>query len=1035
MFKCVSANLIITHQKYSSLYQIPCRPCIFQKISLNIYTVLGDLLPMNHDYNAITVATLTTTYDLKLVVLSMVIAMLSSFSAYSIVERSMSTSQQSQKILWNLFAALIMSIGIWAMHFIAMLSLTFLIPVSYDLATMMVSILPVIFASSIVMWLMTLKTFSYYRLLIGGLLLGPSIGLMHYIVMAAMRLQAVMLHDMTLVYLSVLIAVILAMAALKIQYAAINQNRYQFITKQHLVSAVVMGLASSSIHYSAMTAVHFIPQTTDQVIDAVSPTVLALIVTVVILVLLLLTMLVPHLLRYKQLVNHLNAEALVKTDILHELDHLSKAQTEQNTQAVKAAQAALLAQKAAMDEHSLVSITDVKGTISYANTKFCTISGYNQEELIGANHRLLNSKHQPKDYWRKMYLIISKGGFWNDDICNIAKDGQEYWVNTTIIPLYVDENLSGYTSIRTDITEHKNSEKKLKFANEEKDKRAAELALAAIVFSHTREGIIITDASASIIKVNNTFTEVTGYSRQEAVGKNLRFFQSDSQSAEFSALMWQTVNSKGYWVGTIWNRRKNGEVYPENLTLSAVKNVASEVSHYVALYSDITKLNKTHQSQLQRMAHYDDLTDLPNRTLLTDRLNQAILQSNRQHNSLAVAFLDLDNFKTVNDAHGHHVGDELLIIISLGIKEVLRQGDTLARIGGDEFVLVLTNLAKNEEFSQILERLLLVVSEPVIVDDLVLNVSASIGVTLYPQDDADAEILIRHADQAMYMAKKAGKNCYHLFDSALDDAVNLEQENISNISTALDKRELVLYYQPKVNMSTGEVVGLEALIRWQDPVRGLVPPLDFLPMIENHAISLDIGEWVIDTALSQISQWQNIGVTLPISVNISAYQLQQSDFVKRLATLLAAHPDVSPHLLELEVLETSALNDINYIIATMKSCISLGVQFALDDFGTGYSSLTYLRRLPASKIKIDQSFIRDMLFDPDDLAIVMAVVSLAKAFQLEVIAEGVETVEHGTELLQLGCKLAQGYGIAKPMPASEVLTWLDSWKPDSAWLS
>jgi diguanylate cyclase (GGDEF)-like protein/PAS domain S-box-containing protein len=993
------------------------------------------LLTLNHDYNGITVATLTTTYDLKLVVLSIVIAMLASFSAYGIVERSMSTSQQSQKILWNSFGALMMSIGIWAMHFIAMLSLTFPIPVSYDVATMMVSILPVIFASSIVIWLMTLKTFSYYRLLIGGLLLGPSIFLMHYIGMAAMRLQAVMVHDMTLAYLSVLIAVILAMAALKIQYAAINQNRYQFITKQHLVSAVVMGLASSSIHYSAMTAVHFIPQTTGQVIDAISPTLLALIVTVVILVLLLLTMLIPHLLKYKQLVNHLNAEVLVKTEILHELDHRSKAQIEKDTQSVKAAQAALLAQKAAMDEHSLVSSTDVKGTINYANTKFCTVSGYSQEELIGANHRLLNSKHQTKDYWRKMYLIISKGGFWNDDICNIAKDGQEYWVNTTIIPLYVNEKLSGYTSIRTDITEHKNSEKRLKLANEEKDKRAAELALAAIVFSHTREGIIITDASASIIKVNNTFTEVTGYSRQEAVGKNLRFFQSDSQSAEFYALMWQAVNSKGYWVGTIWNRRKNGEVYPENLTLSAVKNAVSEVSHYVALYSDITKLNKTHQSQLQRMAHYDDLTDLPNRTLLADRLNQAILQSNRQHNSLAVAFLDLDGFKKVNDAHGHHVGDELLIIISLRIKEALREGDTLARIGGDEFVLVLTDLAKNEEFSKILERLLLVVSEPVIVDDLVLNVSASIGVTLYPQDDADAEILIRHADQAMYMAKKAGKNCYHLFDSALDDAVNLEQVNINNISAALDKHELVLYYQPKVNMSTGEVVGLEALIRWQDPVRGLVPPLDFLPMIENHAISLEIGEWVIDTALSQISQWQNIGVTLPISVNISAHQLQQNDFVKRLATLLAAHPDVSPHLLELEVLETSALNDINYIIATMKSCINLGVQFALDDFGTGYSSLTYLRRLPASKIKIDQSFIRDMLIDPDDLAIVMAVVSLAKAFKLEVIAEGVETVEHGTELLQLGCKLAQGYGIARPMPASEVLTWLDSWKPDNAWLS
>ena len=287
----------------------------------------------------------------------------------------------------------------------------------------------------------------------------------------------------------------------------------------------------------------------------------------------------------------------------------------------------------------------------------------------------------------------------------------------------------------------------------------------------------------------------------------------------------------------------------------------------------------------------------------------------------------------------------------------------------------------------------------------------------------------------MYMAKKAGKNCYHLFDSTLDDAVNLKLENISNISAALNKHEFILYYQPKVNMSMGEVVGVEALIRWQHPVRGLVAPLDFLPLIENHAISLEIGEWVIDTALSQISQWQSVGITLPISVNISAYQLQQTNFVERLARLLAAHPEVSPHLLELEVLETSAFSDINYITATMKACLELGVQFALDDFGTGYSSLTYLRRLPANLIKIDQSFIRDMLTDADDLAIVKGVVSLAKAFQLEVIAEGVETVEHGTELLQLGCKLAQGYGISRPMPSSDIPTWLDSWQPDSAWLA
>jgi diguanylate cyclase (GGDEF)-like protein len=395
--------------------------------------------------------------------------------------------------------------------------------------------------------------------------------------------------------------------------------------------------------------------------------------------------------------------------------------------------------------------------------------------------------------------------------------------------------------------------------------------------------------------------------------------------------------------------------------------------------------------------------------------------------------MDIDGFKYINDTYGHVVGDELLIIVAERLSHVLCQGDTLARIGGDEFVVVLTDLAKPEDYKSSIERLLLAVSEPILVGNLTLKVSVSIGVTLYPQDTSNSDILVRHADQAMYVAKQAGKNCYHLFDSAQDDAVKIRQESIDHIGVALYKGEFVLYYQPKVNMSSGEVVGVEALIRWQHPVRGLVPPLDFLPDTENHTISIDIGEWVIDAALSQISQWQSMGITLSISVNISAYQLQQADFVERLAALLAVHPEVPPRLLELEILETSAVSDINHVVATIYACIDLGVHFALDDFGTGYSSLTYLRRLPASLIKIDQSFIRYMLTNEDDLAIVVGVVSLAKAFQLKVIAEGVETIEHGNALLQLGCELAQGYGIAKPMPASHIPPWLESWKPDKAW--
>ena len=292
---------------------------------------------------------------------------------------------------------------------------------------------------------------------------------------------------------------------------------------------------------------------------------------------------------------------------------------------------------------------------------------------------------------------------------------------------------------------------------------------------------------------------------------------------------------------------------------------------------------------------------------------------------------------------------------------------------------------------------------------------------------------MRHADQAMYVAKQAGKNCYRFFDTAQDEAVNIQQKSLGDIHLALERREFVLHYQPKVNMHTGEVIGVEALIRWQHPVRGLVSPLDFLPIIEGHTTSVEVGEWVIDAALLQMSQWQNMGFTLPISVNISAYQLQQLDIVERLAALLAAHPDVKPQHLEVEVLETSALDDVKHVSTIMDACMALGVRFALDDFGTGYSSLTYLRRLPVHVIKIDQTFVRDMLEDVDDLAIVGGVVALAKSFKREVIAEGVETIEHGTALLQLGCELAQGYGIARPMPAENIPAWLKEWKTDNVW--
>jgi diguanylate cyclase (GGDEF)-like protein/PAS domain S-box-containing protein len=565
-------------------------------------------------------------------------------------------------------------------------------------------------------------------------------------------------------------------------------------------------------------------------------------------------------------------------------------------------------------------------------------------------------------------------------------------------------------------------------------KRAQEkLQLAAGVFTHALEGIMITAADATIIDVNDAFTRITGYSREDAIGQNPRLLSSGRHDRHFYEAMWGALVESGHWSGEVWNRRKDGEVFAEMLTISAVKDMQGNTHQYVALFSDITA-SKEHQSQLEHIAHFDALTNLPNRVLLADRLQQAMSQASRRQQQLAVAYLDLDGFKTINDRHGHEAGDQVLITLAHRMKEALRDGDTMARLGGDEFVAVLIDLEDTSASLPLLQRLLAAAALPVQLGDLNLQVSASLGVTFYPQaQDIDADQLLRQADQAMYQAKVAGKNRYCVFDAAQDSSIRDHHESLERIRLALARGEFVLYYQPKVNMQSGKVTGAEALIRWQHPEKGLLAPATFLPAIEDHPLGVEVGEWVIHTALRQMELWHAVGLDLPVSVNISARQLQQGDFVARLQAILAKHPQVNPASLELEVLETSALNDMDQVSQVIDDCHEMGVKFALDDFGTGYSSLTYLKRLRVALLKIDQSFVRDMLDDPDDLAILQGVIGLAAAFKREVIAEGVETVAHGTALLRLGCELAQGYGIARPMPAEQLPAWAATWQPDAAW--
>lgn len=583
----------------------------------------------------------------------------------------------------------------------------------------------------------------------------------------------------------------------------------------------------------------------------------------------------------------------------------------------------------------------------------------------------------------------------------------------------LDGKVSAVHGVAADITQRKLYEQRLH--------------LAASVFTHTREGILITDADGVIIDVNDAFSNITGFSRQESVGQKPNILKSGQHDAEFYRSLWQSLKARGFWSGEIRNRRKNGEQFIEMLTISAVHDEAGEPVRYVGLFSDITLL-KEQQRRLEIIAHYDALTGLPNRVLLADRMHQAMVQAERRQQQLAVAYIDLDGFKDVNDKYGHDAGDQLLMAVANHMKSSLREGDTLARLGGDEFVAILLDLADTNSANLILDRLLKSVHQPTTIGNVTVELSASVGVTFYPQEsEIDADQLLRQADQAMYQAKLTGRNRYAFFDRAQDYTLRSMHESLQKISLAHAARQFVLYYQPKVNMRTGEVIGLEALIRWQHPERGILSPAEFIPVIEDNALGIEISEWVIEETLRQIAVLHAQGFNLQISCNLMAHHMRKPGFADFLRTVLARFPAVKPQLLQFEILETSALGDLNHISHLIDECRKLGVSFALDDFGTGYSSLTYLKRLAADFLKIDQSFIRDMPADPEALAIIEGVLGLASAFGRHIIAEGVETEAHGKMLLLLGCTLGQGYAIARPMPADKLVDWLRAWRPYDSW--
>lgn len=567
------------------------------------------------------------------------------------------------------------------------------------------------------------------------------------------------------------------------------------------------------------------------------------------------------------------------------------------------------------------------------------------------------------------------------------------------------------------------------------ERRAAEerLRLSAHLVQHLHEGLLITDAQCHILHANPAYTRLTGYSPEELMGTvptlllpppprstPLRERPRDSVEAQRFEL-WAALDAGEVWRGEVLAQRKQGELYTQQVTVSAVRNERDEVEQYVLAVSDVT-VARRHREQLERQAHYDPLTQLPNRERLAVLLREAQTAAERDGHLLAVAYLDLDHFKPLNDAYGHEVGDRVLREVAARLQRALRGGDVLARLGGDEFALLL-RAASSDECRLALDRLLQVVAEPATGMPAAWQVKASIGVTVYPLDPVDADTLVRHADHAMYGAKQGGRHRVQFFDAEHDRQSTLHREATDRLRQALIDDEFVLHYQPKVEMTTGRVLGMEALLRWEHPDDGLVPPGDFLPTVERSDLAVALGEWVIDRALLQLAMWQRAGIELHVSVNVSGRHLQHPAFADHLREALVRHGPRLARWLELEVLETTALADVGLTSGVMERCRSLGVRFTLDDFGTGYSPLTYLRQLPVEALKIDRSFVHSMLDSPQDHAIVEGVITLSRTFGCSVVAEGVESAELARALVALGCQIGQGHGIAEPMPAAAVAPW------------